>query len=100
MIDMENMSTDQKIVIIASKQIEQDTILSKLRSVVLEGNGEPSLREKVRSNEKFIDSVKFWLKTVAIAIITQTVAFTGAAVIYFIKLYPLLEQLEHLAKEI
>lgn len=67
--------------------------VEKHHKVLIEGNGEIPLVEKVRTAEAFINATKYWLKFVAGALILQTITFGAAAVIYFVKLYPLLEQL-------
>lgn len=61
--------------------------------ILLEGNGQIPLVEQVRNHSMFIDSTKFWLRTVAVAIVLQTITFGSAAIIYFVKLYPLLSNL-------
>jgi hypothetical protein len=59
------------------------------------GTGEVSLQERVRNLEKFVDSFRFWQRTVAVALVLQTVTFGVAAVIYFIKLSPILDKLSN-----
>lgn len=63
--------------------------------VLITGNGEPSLQERVRKLETFVESFQFWQRTVAVALVLQTITFGAAAVIYFIKLTPILEKLSH-----
>ncbi len=58
-----------------------------------DGTGEISLQEKVRNLEKFVETFKFWQRTVATALVLQTVTFGAASVIYFIKLTPILDKL-------
>lgn len=64
-----------------------------LNKLVVTGNGEPALMERVRNLEKFVDGFKFWQRTVAVALVLQTITFGVAAVIYFIKLTPILDAL-------
>lgn len=61
--------------------------------VLVEGNGQVPLVEKVRRLEDFMNGVNFWTRTVAVAIILQTLAFAGAAIWYAVKLLPLLNSL-------
>lgn len=61
--------------------------------ILIEGNGHLPLVEQVRNINVFIESMKFWLKTVAVAVVLQTISFSGAALLYFLKLYPVLEKI-------
>lgn len=72
---------------------EQETDVKELMKIVKVGNGELPLVEKVRNLETFVNTLKFWLRTVALALVAQTITFGVAALVYFIKLYPLLEKL-------
>lgn len=63
------------------------------RILVKGENGELPLKERVRNLEGFVVTLKFWLRTVAVALVLQTITFGTAAVVYFLKLYPLLERL-------
>lgn len=94
MIDQTNgLSDSQRLIIIQNALIEANTKLEKHHKILLEGNGELPLVEKVRNLETFVDTLKFWLRTVSVAIVIQTVTFGAAALIYFIKLYPILQQI-------
>lgn len=70
------------------------TKVDKHHKILVEGNGEIPLVEKVRNIQSFVDSQKFWLKTILVAIVLQTITFSAAALVYFIRLYPLLESLQ------
>jgi len=61
--------------------------------LLVTGNGELPIPERIRNIERFVDTFKFWQRTVAVALILQTVTFGTAAIIYFIKLSPLLDAL-------
>jgi hypothetical protein len=74
------------------------TDVRELNKIVIVGNGELALRERIRNLEAFINNIKFWLRTVAIALVAQTVTFGIAAIVYFIKLYPLLNKLTEQVK--
>lgn len=69
--------------------------IQHLNKLVFEGdgNGNLPLTERMRNEEAFTRSVRFWLRTVAVAIVLQTLTFGSAAAIYFVKLYPLLDKL-------
>lgn len=69
---------------------------AKYKHILIEGNGELPLMERVRNMEAFITSTKFWLRTIAVAVVLQTITFGTAAIVYFAKLYPLLEKISKL----
>lgn len=99
-----NLTDSQKINIRIIQSLNAvNTALNDLQHIVTvhdrilitgdDGSGEPSLQERVRNLERFVDTFKFWQRTVALALVAQTVTFGVAAVVYFIKLTPLLNAL-------
>lgn len=98
MANLDGLTDSQRIVLLQSKEIEQDDKINKHHKVLLEGNGELPLVERVRNLETFVNSLKFWFRTLAVAIVLQTLTFGIAALVYFIKLYPILERLQLQAK--
>jgi hypothetical protein len=96
-----NLTDSQKINIKIIQSLNSiNTALNDLRhdvkvhdALLVTGNGELPLPERMRNVEKFVDTFKFWQRTVAVALVAQTVTFGIAAVIYFIKLTPLLDAL-------
>lgn len=93
MMNNGNMSDNQRLIIIQSRVLENEERLDRHHKVLLEGNGELPLVEKVRNLEAFSNNLRFWLRTVAVAIVLQTITFGAAALVYFFKLYPVLEKL-------
>jgi hypothetical protein len=79
--------------ILQSRIIENDSTLERHHKLLIEGNGELPMLERLRNLEQFIGVLKFWLRTVAIAIVLQTITFGIASMVYFIRLLPLLEKL-------
>ena len=67
--------------------------VAKHHKVLIEGNGEIPLVEKVRNHDTFISEVKYWLKFVIGALVLQTLTLGIGAVIWFMKLSPILEKL-------
>jgi hypothetical protein len=67
--------------------------VSILNKLVITGNGDPALVEKVRNLEQFVNNTKYWLRLVAGAMVLQTITFGSAAIIYFVKLSPILDRL-------
>lgn len=61
--------------------------------ILVTGNGEPSLQERIRNLEEFTQSIKYWERFVGGAIILQAVAFMVALILALIKFLPLLEKL-------
>lgn len=66
---------------------------AKHHKVLIEGNGDLPLLERVRNLEAFTGTLKFWLRTVSVAIVLQTITFGAAAIVYFVKLYPVLAEI-------
>lgn len=69
------------------------TDVSKLTKLVITGNGEIPLAEKVRNHESFISEVKYWVKWIGGALLIQTIAFLSGVVIAVVKFLPVLERL-------
>lgn len=67
--------------------------VATLNKLVIAGNGDPALMERVRNLESFVGGTKYWLRLVAGALILQTITFGTTAVIFFIRLVPLVEKL-------
>lgn len=93
-----NLTDSQKINInvisLNTRVNEHETEINKLKRIVVEGDGEilPHA-ERIRNLESYANTTKFWLRTVAVAIVLQTITFGSAAIFYFVKLYPVLLEL-------
>lgn len=61
--------------------------------ILITGNGVPSLQERLRLLEKFVDNFNYWFKFVGGAIVLQTLAFFIGVVIALVRFLPLLEKL-------
>ena len=61
--------------------------------ILITGNGEPSLQERLRSVESFIDGLKYWNRIISGALILQTLAFFFGTIMAIIRFLPLLERL-------
>jgi hypothetical protein len=72
-------------------QVQADT--ARLEKVVLIGNGELPLVEKVRNHETFINNFNYWGKIVAGILVAQFIALVGAGIWTFIRVLPVLEKL-------
>lgn len=62
--------------------------------ILVTGNGEPSLQERIRNLESFVNSQKYWLRLVAGALVLQTVTFGVTAAVYFFRFLPLLDTMK------
>lgn len=93
MLPQDGMNAEQRLLILQNAVIESNTKVEKHHRILLEGNGELPLVERVRNLEAFVGTLKFWLRTVSVAIVLQTVTFGAAALVYFIKLYPVLQRI-------
>lgn len=61
--------------------------------LLVTGNGEPTIQERLRSIEGFINAVKYWSRFIGGAIIVQTIAFFVGIVIAVVRFLPILEKL-------
>lgn len=73
------------------KEIEADTKVH--HKLLITGNGDPSLMERIRNVEKFVTDFRYWARFVGGALILQTLTFAFAVIVALIKFLPLLEQL-------
>ena len=73
------------------KEIEADTRVHQ--KLLITGNGEPSLMERVRNLESFASAWKYWMRFIGGALIIQTITFGFAVAIAVIRFLPLLEAL-------
>lgn len=88
-----NMTQDARLLILQNAVIETTSKVEKHHRVLLEGNGELPLVERVRNLEAWSLGMKFWIRTIAVALVLQAVTITVGAAMYFIKLYPVLQRL-------
>lgn len=93
MMNNDSLTDGSRLLILQQALLDAQNKLEKHHKILVEGNGELPLVEKVRNLEVFVGTLKFWLRTVAVAIVLQTITFGAAALIYFIKLYPVLERI-------
>ena len=92
----DSLTESQKLIVIQNAVLEQQGKRDRHHALIVEGiNGERPLMERVRNIEAFIDGIKFWQRTIAVAIVLQTLTFGAAALVYFVKLYPLLEKISN-----
>lgn len=62
-------------------------------ALVTGGNGKPSIQERIRTMEKYIDNLQYWGRFVGGALVVQTLGFFIGIVIALVRFLPLLERL-------
>lgn len=73
------------------KNIEADTRVHQ--KLLITGNGEPAIMERIRSLEDFVKNFKYWVRFVIGLLIAQFITFTTASIIAYLKFLPVLEKL-------
>lgn len=80
---------------LSTNLLETNQQVAKHHRLLIEGNGELPLVEQIRNLNTFVNGVRYWMKFLIGALLLQTMAFLGTALVYFIKLYPMLEKLSN-----
>lgn len=96
-----NLTDSQKINIqIIQNLTSMNTALNDLQhnvdvhdKLLVTGNGEPNLQERIRNLEKFVDGMQRWGRFVGGTIIVQTLAFFIGIVVALVRFLPVLERL-------
>jgi hypothetical protein len=78
---------------ISSAMQELKTEVGTHEKILITGNGIPSLQERLRSLEKFVDTFQYWLRFVGGAIVLQTLAFFVGVVIALVQFLPILKRI-------
>jgi hypothetical protein len=87
------LTESPSLVILRNDITEIKGDVAKHHKILIEGNGEIPLVEKVRNHDVFIGEMKYWMKFIIGALVLQTITFGTAALIWFMKLSPILEKL-------
>lgn len=76
---------------------EHEVRVKKLEEVVVVGNGELALRERVRTLESFVDDIKdvmkYWGRLIGGALLLNFLGFSVGIIVALIKFLPVLEKL-------
>lgn len=95
----ENMTSEQRILwsinSLWTNYSEIKTKADKDHKILVEGNGELPLVEQVRNLNTFVNGVRYWMKFLIGALLIQTMAFLGTAVVYLVKLAPVVDKLSN-----
>ena len=89
----DDMSDQQKLLVMSIAINDLQTIQRKHHTILVEGNGVAPVLARLRDVEKFIANTQYWQRFIGGALIAQTITFGVAAIIYFIKLVPVLDKL-------
>jgi hypothetical protein len=88
-----DLSDSQKILTLSMGLNQALSMTSQHQEILVTGNGEPSIRDQVRSISETIKEWKSWIKWFIMLLITQAVAVFAAIIVGYIKFLPLLEQI-------
>lgn len=61
--------------------------------ILVTGGGKPSIQERIRTMEKYIDNLQYWGRFIGGALIVQTLGFFIGIIIAIVRFLPLLERL-------
>lgn len=93
-IQYDALTDSQQRLVVRTNLIQLNTDARRFKDTLYDGTPkELPLVERVRNIETYVDFQKFWFRTIAVAIVLQTITFGVAAIMYFARLYPLLEKL-------
>ena len=99
-----NLTDSQKVHIkILQNQASISTVINDVTSamnmynklIITGEDGKPSMQERMRKVEEFIDNWKYWVRLIGGALIIQTITFFFATIIALIRFLPLLEKLSN-----
>lgn len=83
-----------KLVEAVQRQDEMDVDVKKHEQILITGkDDQPSILERVRNLERFVDKFEYWARFVGGTIILQTIAFFVGIIVAILKFLPLLERL-------
>lgn len=87
------LTDSQKLLVLSIGLNNVQNKLDNHDKILITGNGNLPIVERLRNVESFIGSIKYWTRFLVGAILIQTLTFAAAAITYFIRLYPLLVKL-------
>ena len=93
MPNIEEMSDSQRRLVMSLAMNDIQTKVNKHHEVLITGNGEVSLLERMRKLEDFVREFRYWQKFLVGALLLQTLAFLAGVLIALIRFLPVLEQL-------
>lgn len=89
----DDMSDSQRRLIMSLALNDIQTKVNKHQEILITGNGDVSLLERMRNVEKFISGFQYWGKLLVAALIVQIITYVGALVLALVRFLPVLERL-------
>lgn len=94
------MTADQKFIVIENQIASIMSQISELaakynkhHTLLLEGNGRLPLVEEVRNLQNFMQSLQFWIRAAALALLGNVIAMLVVLFMTLVKVYPILLEL-------
>lgn len=92
-VNYDDMSESQRRLIMSLALNDLQTKVNHHQELLVTGNGDVSLLERMRNVEKFVTDFRYWSKFLIGALIIQTLAFLGGVIVALVRFLPLLERL-------
>ena len=93
----ESQKLNLNVISLNTRVNEQQTMLDEHDKLLVRGNGERSIKDRLRSVEEYIDatkeSIKYWGRFVGGALLLNFLGFTAGILLAVFRFLPLLEQL-------
>lgn len=61
--------------------------------LLVEGNGQKPIKQRVDDIEEYVKGMKFWLRTIAVSIVLGVISFVGYGIVLYVQILPVLEKL-------
>jgi len=98
---LNNLTDSQKVHIKLLQNMNSiNTLLNEINHdvaihnrILITGNGEPSLQERVRNIKDYIDAQKYWWRFIGGALIMQTITLFVSLIVAVAQFLPLLKRL-------
>ena len=88
---------EERAVAVETRLESLEDKVTYINSVVVRGNGKPSLIEDVHTLIAFMndqkDSYKYWSRWIIAGVFANVIGLTFAAIVWFIKILPVLDRL-------
>jgi hypothetical protein len=87
------LTDSQKVLVFSLALNELQKDVSVHNRLLVTGNGELPIPERLRTLEEYVTNVKFWARFIGTILIAQTISFTFGIWIAIIKFLPVLERI-------
>ena len=91
----ENLTDSQQRIVMRTNVIQMNTDIARMKRFLFEGDGNDELpaAERLRNLEAFQKTINFWFRTIAVAIVLQTITFGTVAIVTLVRVMPALDKL-------